>query len=299
MTKNAPHIIITGASGFLGSNLVTHFAGKGWRVTALVRNAKRYTGTDLITYEEYNLTKPLKKGVFIGADYLVHAAYLKHSRLNPDAFAINTKAAERLLAASRAHKLKKNVFVSTMSAHEEAISVYGKQKLSIERLFNTNRDIVLRSGLIVGNGGIVKDMVSFMRTKHVVPLVDGGQQPLQIIGIYDLVRVIEKALTSKTTGHFTVATPRIYTYKRFYQIIAQVAGIKVFFISIPFIILLSIMRLISFLRLPLNIGEDNLWGLKQLRSAKTEPDLKKLGVTLDDLETVLQKPGILEKTNSQ
>lgn len=298
-SNQTPHIIITGASGFLGSHLVKHFAAKQWHVTALVRHAERYQNTPHVTYREYDLAKPFKKEIFTGADYLVHAAYLKHSRRNPQAYEINIKATKRLLAASRTYKLKKNLFMSTMSAHDEAISVYGRQKLFIEKLFNSGRDVVLRSGLIIGNGGIVKEMVSFMRSRHVVPLVDGGKQPLQIIGLYDLIAVIERALVGKASGRFTVATPQVYSYKRFYQILARAIDTKIIFISIPFIVLLSMMRLVALLRLPLNIGEDNLWGLKQLRSAKTAVDLKKLQVTLDDLETVLQRPGILPQTSEK
>jgi len=61
-----------------------------------------------------------------------------------------------------------------MSAHDGAESVYGRQKLAIEQLFNTKKDISLRGGLIIGNGGIVKEMVMFMRSKHLVPLIGGA-----------------------------------------------------------------------------------------------------------------------------
>jgi nucleoside-diphosphate-sugar epimerase len=124
-------VIITGANGFLGSHLVKHFADKGWQVRALVRTPKKHISTKQLSYHAYDLTKPLNQDIFKGADYLVHAAYIKHDRHHPNASELNVAAAKRLLAASHACKFKKNVFISSMSAHEEAISMYGKHKFAI------------------------------------------------------------------------------------------------------------------------------------------------------------------------
>jgi nucleoside-diphosphate-sugar epimerase len=135
MTSNKKKtVIITGASGFLGSALVEYFKQQGWQVIALVRNAGGYSAPG-VTYVEYDLSKPFDDSVFAGADYLVHAAYVKYDSKNPDALKINLDGAKRLLKASRQHKLKKNVFISSMSAHSGAESVYGKQKLAVEKLF--------------------------------------------------------------------------------------------------------------------------------------------------------------------
>jgi len=177
-----------------------------------------------------------------------------------------------------------------MSAHERATSVYGKQKLAIEKLFTNSGGICLRSVLILGNGGIVADMASFMRSKHLVPVIGGGKQHLQTIAVYDLCRVIEAALkNNKIEGILTVATPKVYTYKEFYTELAKSIGVKVLFIPVPYYALLGAFKLASLLRLPLDVGEDNLKGLQQLRSARTKDDLRTLGTNIDDLPTALAK----------
>jgi nucleoside-diphosphate-sugar epimerase len=289
-----PTILITGASGFVGTELTQYFVAKKWHVIALVRNANRYPKTDHISYAEYDLTKPFDDTIFKGADYLVHTAFIKYDRQHPDALEANVEGANRLIAAARKHKLKKTVFMSSMSAHDEAVSVYGKQKLAVEKVFSGPNDVNLRSGLILGNGGIVKQMVGFIKSKRVVPLIDGGTQPLQVIGVYDLARVIDAALTNSTLqGVFTVANPRVYRYKDFYAAIGTQLGIKLFYVPVPFIVLLAAMRTIAFLHLPLSVNEDNLWGLKMLRAVDNAQDLQTLGISLDDLQTVLAKPGII------
>lgn len=289
MTANTPKtVVITGANGFLGSALVKSFKQDGWHVTALVRNAHKYK-TPGVVYVEYDLSKPFDTSVFAGADYLVHTAYVKSDNKHPDALNTNLEGTRRLLKASRQYKLTKNIFISSMSAHSGAESIYGKQKLAIEKLFKGPNCAVIRSGLIMGTGGMVGQMSAFMRSKHVVPLIGGGKQPLQVIAVYDLVNIIKIILTGKQTGTLTIATPEVYTYKTFYKTLSKHLGIVVVFVPVPLSALMGMTKLTTTLHLPISINQDNVLGLKNLRSAKTADDLQKLNVKLDNLEQILSK----------
>jgi nucleoside-diphosphate-sugar epimerase len=219
----------------------------------------------------------------------VHAAYVKHDNKHPDALNVNVEGAKRLLKASRQYKLQRNVFISSMSAHVGAESVYGKQKLAIEKLFTGSDCTIIRSGLIMGDGGIVKQMTGFMKSKHAAPLIGGGKQPLQVIAVYDLIRVIKVILTKNISGTFTIATPEVYTYKTFYKALTKQLGTVVVFIPVPLGILMGITKLTTVLHLPMAINEDNVLGLKNLRSAKTAADLQTLGIELDNLDQILSK----------
>lgn len=281
-------IAITGANGFLGSELVKHFKKKGWHIIALVRGAKKYRQSG-VEFVEYDLSKPFDSSTLKGADYLVHAAYVKYDLKNPDALKINLEGAKELLKASRQHKLQHNIFISSMSAHSGAESVYGKQKLEIEKLFKGPGCTVIRSGLIMGDGGMVKQMTAFMKSKHMVPLMDGGKQPLQVVGVYDLARVIEAVFERKQSGTLTIATPEVYTYKSFYKALAKRLKIAVLYIPVPLGALMGITKTTTALHLPISINVDNVLGLKNLRSAKTAGDLAKLHIKLDNLEQILSK----------
>jgi nucleoside-diphosphate-sugar epimerase len=290
MPNKQKTIIITGASGFLGSNLVKHFSKAGWQVRALVRDAKKYSSSKNIEYINWDLKdQKVSDSIFKNADYLVHTAYIKYNRQNPDAMAVNVAAARKLIALSRKYKLSKNVFISTMSAHAGAQSVYGKQKLKIEKLFNTKSDVVIRSGLIIGDGGIVKQMADFMKTKHVVPLVGGGNQPLQVIGVNNLIEVIDHVLSSKVSGMYTVATSEVYSYKEFYKTLAKSLGVKVIFVPFPYFVLETSVDVISFLHIPLSVSKDNVLGLKMLVSVDNSKDIAKLGVKIDPLAKALKE----------
>lgn len=287
-TPSKPTIAITGASGFLGSELVRHFVAKDWNVIGLVRNAAERRGQN-ITYREYDISSPPETSLLAGVDYLVHAAYVKFDRQHPDAMEINIAGAQRLHELASQHKLQKTVFISSMSAHDEAISEYGKQKLAIEAIFRDPSDVILRCGLMIGNGGLVKKMTDFMKSTHLVPIIGGGKQPLQIVGIHDLVKVIDTALIGPFSGIYTIATPEIYTYKQFYQALARALRIKVVFVPLPYSALSGIFKTAGLLHLPLSMGEENLKGLRKLRSMETAQDLEKLGVTLEPLDRALKQ----------
>lgn len=282
-----PVVAITGANGFLGSVLQKHFLAKGWQVRALVRTPGKPKKN--LSYATYDLTQPIDDTILTGVDYLVHAAYVKQTSARSGAFDSNVLGAKQILAASRANKLKKNVFISSMSSHPGAISVYGRQKLRIEKTFNGKQDISLRPGLIIGNGGLVKNLVTFMKKRRVAPLIGGGKQPLQIVSVDDLAIAIDTALTSTASGIYTIAHPTVYQYKDFYKKVARHLHIRVLFLPIPFGLLLALFNLVDFLHLPLAVGKDNLLGLKKLIAVDTAPDLKKLGLTLDDLDQALKK----------
>lgn len=281
-------VAITGANGFLGGELTRYLSGKGWQVIALVRKPK-LSDDPHVRYERYDMEAPIEAGLLEGVDVLVHAAFIKYDAKHPNAMEQNIESTQALLKEAKKSGVKKCVFISSMSSHEEAVSVYGRQKLAIEQLFDPKRDVVLRCGLIMGKGGIVQQMAQFMRTKHAVPLIGGGKQPLQIIGVYNLVELIEKAASGKPTGRFVAATPQVYTYKQFYQALARALKTPVLFVPIPYSVLLAIFRTAAALHVPLGVGEDNLMGLKKLRSMESAQDLKTLGVELDDLRTVLSK----------
>jgi nucleoside-diphosphate-sugar epimerase len=287
-----PTVAITGANGFLGSTLVDYFASKGWEVVGLIRNPDIQPKKHHVQYRKYDITKELPKQTLANVDYLVHTAYIKHSRQQPDAMAINIAGAKNILAASRKAGVAKNVFISSMSAHERAESIYGRQKLAIEKLFDSKKDISLRCGLIIGNGGIVKQMVDFMRSKHAVPLIGGGKQPLQSVSVTDLCTVVERCFERKVSGTLTIANPEVFSYRQFYEAIARTFKIRVIFIPVPLSALLGIALTVEALRLPVGFGKDNVLGLKQLESVDNKKDLQKLGIELEPLGKSLERSGL-------
>ena len=289
MKSRQPTIIITGANGFLGTELVAHFRKNNFQVIGLVRNPEAQKSLKNVVYQKHDLSKKLDDSLFKNADYLIHAAYIKEDKNTPNAFALNLKGTKQLLMASRKHKLKRTIFISSMSAQPDALSTYGKQKYEIEKLFSHKNDAVIRSGLIIGKGGLVQQITTFIRKFHVAPLIGGGRQPLQIIAVYDLVKAIDALLSSKIRGTLTIAEPTVFTYKEFYRAIATHLRTSLVLLPVPFFMPLLAIQLARALGIPLSITKDNLLGIKRLRSVDTTADLAEINIKPDRLDEVLKK----------
>jgi nucleoside-diphosphate-sugar epimerase len=294
-------ILITGAGGFIGSSLVDYFSNKGWRVYALVhkinvsartplkRRGEVYSSYDTnIHYLKYDLEKGVSdESVYVDVDYIIHCAYVK-SESNSNAFEINTKGSKRLLELSRKYDVKRNIFLSSMSADENASSIYGKQKYEIEKLFNAGQDTIVRPGLVIGNGGLLKSMIKFIKNRKLIPLVSGGKQPVQTIYIDDLILALDKIIEKNLQGTFTIASPDVITYKEFYNEVCKAFNLNAKFISIPYRLFYTVIAFAEALKIELAVSKDSLKGLKNLRVHEVEDSLKKIEMHPRSIEIALQ-----------
>jgi nucleoside-diphosphate-sugar epimerase len=270
-----PKIIITGANGFIGSELVRHFNSRGWKVVAFVHHLPKEK-IDGVLYKEYDLSVLPNEELFIDTDYLIHGAYIKHD-YHPSAYDLNIKGANNILSLSRKYNLKKNIFISSISSRADALSNYGKMKFEVEKLFNSDKDFIIRPGLVIGNGGIVKDMVEFIKKKKIIPLIGGGKQPIQTVAVDDLICFIDKALTEDLTGTITIAEPESVTYKEFYKALSKQINVKPLFIPMPFFIAEMMLSVSKIIGMKLPVTKENLLGLKNNEFTDTSDDLKKIG----------------------
>jgi|ERR1035437_4631498 nucleoside-diphosphate-sugar epimerase len=286
MNPPTPTIIITGANGFIGSELVKHFSGKGWKVIALVHHVPKEK-IESVNYKEYDLSLSPDEQLFTDADYLIHGAYVKHDS-HPDAYEINIQGAKNILSLSRKYNLKKNIFLSSISSRADALSNYGKQKFAIEKLFNIDKDLVIRPGLVIGNGGLVKEMTEFIKRKGVVPLIGSGKQPIQTVAVDDLISFIDAALTNEFTGTITIAEPNAITYKEFYKALSKQINSKPLFIPMPFFIAEMVLSVAKLVGMKLPVTKENLLGLKNNRYIDTSEDLKKIGMVIKTYKESLE-----------
>lgn len=256
---------ITGANGFVGSALLRTFAGAGWRVIALTRRALDDPEAE---WRRYDLEDPgVPAGLLAGVDVLVHCAYVRR-RSGVDAFAANVRASKMLFDAARAAGVKQLIFVSSLAASEDARSEYGRQKFRIEQMLDPNADAIVRAGLVLGNGGLFARMQEYLRRRSFVPLIEGGRQPVQTVDVDDLSTCVLRIAERHLTGVFTIADYPGTTYAEFYRLIAGSVRARVRFISLPFWLFDTGLRVAEALRIPLPVDRDNLLGI---RAAEVRP----------------------------
>ena len=275
-----PTVVITGANGFLGSYLVAFFSGKGWKVRALVHNMPPQVISG-VEYHLYNLLAAPQQEVIDGADCVIHCAYA------PNDFDINVKGTTQLLDVSRKSGVRKNIFISSISARESVLSVYGKQKWTCEKLYTQPNDLILRPGLILGNGGLFGQMREYLKKKKLIPLIQGGIQPLQTIYIGDLAEVIGASIEKDTSGLYTIASPEKITYKDFYILLCSTLKTNARFVPVSYSLLYLPLAISETIGITLPVSRENLLGLKSLKYVDTTMDLSRLGIRLKTCEESL------------
>lgn len=274
-------IAITGSSGFIGGELVKYFS-----ISHLVIALQRKQGEEKknVEFRNFDLTDEKTFSAVDGTDILVHCAFIRADKNNRNAFVQNVEGTLQL-AQLCAEKKIHFVFLSTMSAHADALSYYGKHKFEIEQKLSKENVCVLKLGLVIGNtGGLFNNIRTIISKSSFIPMVDGGMQPIQIVHISDLCRVIEIISAEKISGTFSIGTPKVYQLKELYEQIAKAEKKSPKFISVPYSLMDFVLSIAEIFPIQLPVTTENLRGLKQLKAFSTETDLKKLVIELMSLE---------------
>jgi len=182
------------------------------------------------------------------------------------------------------------VFISSTGAHSEALSYYGQSKLAIEECLDLGRDLVIRPGLILGNGGLFQRISGSLSRFGFVPVFEGGRQTIQTVHVEDLSHAVVRAIEQGLVGRFVVAEPEGLELRDLFRQIADRMGTRVRLVPLPAAPLLFLLRLAERLRLRLPLTSENVLGAQSLRTQPSAADLQAIGVTvrstpesLDDL----------------
>ena len=273
---------ITGAAGFIGSRLVEHFAGRGWRVRALQRTPEKGAAIAGVTRHAFRMPDLVEPRDFEGLSALVHAAVAEWKPGSPDSDRANLEGTRGLLAAARAASVPRVVFLSTLSAHDQALSHYGRNKLAVEALFDPARDTVLRLGLVMDrSGGLFGTMVETFRSSRVVPMVDGGRQPIQTLAMDDLVRIVERVIEQGLRRTLRRRDPEVLHLRDLYETLRRATPRPPMLVPVPLGLVSFGAGLLETLRVPSPVTRENVLGLQALRAFDTAPSLQRLGVELE------------------
>jgi len=205
---------VTGASGFIGRNLVTHLTSRGDQVVPVRR-----------PYDARGLGD-----VFHRVTAAVHLAGLVSAVRDEDFIAANVDATRIVAEAARDAGVRL-IHISSLAAAGPApvsaprsetdpprpITAYGRSKLAGERVVQDTeglRWIVLRPGAVYGPGDRAMLPLFRMAQRGALPLVGRAGAAYTMIHVADVVRAIAAAVDAQLTGdtifvgHPSPVTPR-------------------------------------------------------------------------------------------
>lgn len=244
-------VLVTGASGFLGSRTVAALAGVGCSVRALVRKTSRRDQLNLpgVTIIEGDVTDidSLRPG-FAGAEYVVHAA--ADTRGTSDAGESSTVHGTRnILRLSQECGARKLVYISSCSVYgvadyrkgecvteesplerfPEKRGAYSHAKCMAEQLVVTAMAegmsiVCLRPGIIYGPGGeIFTPMLGLALGNKVFAVIGDSQFFLPLVYVDNMVEAVLAAMSNpRSTGQiYNVIDPEKVSKKQYMEGLVQ------------------------------------------------------------------------------
>lgn len=182
-------IALTGATGFVGKAVLDEAVRREEPVRALTRRTQG--PRTHVKWIDGDLSNPAALATLCHeADAIIHVAGLTNTP-DPAAFEdANVGGTERLIAAAKEKKVKRFVFVSSLSAREPELSAYGASKAKAEKLVEASGLdwTIVRPPGVYGPHDV--DYFEMFRSAKFgfVPLPPGGAS--SIIHVEDLARLL-------------------------------------------------------------------------------------------------------------
>ena len=199
-------VLVTGASGFIGSALVPRLVAAGHAPRLFVRRASATPPAAGVEVVQGDLTDAASLGHAVkGMDAVIHlGAATSAGRTDPAlAYRVNVGGASALVAACRAAHCRRIVAVSTQHVHLARPGVYGRTKRIADTIFlGSGLDVtVLRPSLVYGAGGqgVFAKIAALAAKLPVIPVVGPGQWHLRPVWVQDLNAVIIETLARPQT----------------------------------------------------------------------------------------------------
>jgi len=276
-------ILITGASGFIGSFLVEKALEMGWETWAGIRksSSKEYLKDERIRFIDldYSNKEKLKQQIqahFVEHgkwDYVIHNAGLTKCVRFTDFHKVNFKYAANFMCILQhlENVPDKFILMSSLSALFPE-TAYGRSKLCAEKYLEFRSKIPY---LIIRPTGVYgpreKDYLKMLKTVQSGFELTVGFKPQHLTFVYvtDLVQAVFLALQSDITKRtYTVSDGNVYTDSEYAGLVKKILGKKfVLRVKVPLFVLYFVSVLSEFFgrifRKPSTLNRDKYKMMKQ------------------------------------
>ena len=237
-------IIIFGGAGYIGKNLIRRFAKDGYKI--------------IVPYQKQTKEANLRLLGAVGQIIPFHFTSLKNDKLltllNNSDFCINLKTSwssnkselsrsildfnsELIDQIKLSSSIKKFIFFSGLGTETRSTfrnEIISKaENLVIENLQNA---VVIRPSVILGNNDqFLSNLLPIFKMSFFIPLFGDGSKKFQPVLIDDVVEFVSKTIeeSKKDKQLFELAGPDIFTYKEFYNLIADAMNKKRVLVPTP------------------------------------------------------------------
>lgn len=250
-------ILVTGSSGFIGTNVTRYFVNKGEKVVGLdLANPRVSFPRELFTFHKCDLTD--KDSIFrafaeFSPKFVIHLAFVTHRKDVYNEFMDDVKITLNMLEASCKHGVERFILMSSSTVYglktvdkpvkeDDKLNpkgTYGKAKLVAELMARQyaeteNMPITIFRGFeIYGPNliipSIVRKLLDRAINKEPMQLYCYGKQKTDFTYVDDLCQAMDIVLhNQKAVGEtFNVGSGKAYTYEEFANAISKFLPSKI------------------------------------------------------------------------
>ena len=235
MSDDGLCVLVTGATGFIGSRLVPALLAEGHRVKAMTRRPDDYAGpgdpVEGDVFDPGTLAEPME-----GVDV---AVYLVHSLDDNDFESKDAEAAKAFGLAAAASGVRQIVYMGGLGKDDDELSPHLRSRREVEKLLGSSGVpvTVLRAAIVVGAGGIswemTRQLIKNLPAMVVPRWADTRTQP---IALDDVIRYLVGVTgVEKTYGQvYEIGGADRLTYVQMLQQAAEIInGRRVPIVTVP------------------------------------------------------------------
>ncbi|MBV2123093.1 MAG: SDR family oxidoreductase [Candidatus Thiodiazotropha sp. (ex Ctena orbiculata)] len=190
-------ILITGATGFIGSHLTQALLERGHIVLVCVRNPEpaKQRWPDIIPIKvDFSVDHEVEHwiGRLEGVDVVINAVGIIRETRTQTFDLLHRQTPIALFKACEKAAVKRVIQVSALGADDEAFSHYHLSKRAADCYLRASPIdwVIVMPSIVYGAGAKSMAFFKALSALPVIPLIDRGDQPIQPIHINDLTRAV-------------------------------------------------------------------------------------------------------------
>jgi uncharacterized protein YbjT (DUF2867 family) len=228
------HILVTGATGYIGGRLIPRLIDAGHRVRVLVRDASRIAGRPWLQSVEVAVGNVLNRDEVARAlDGVDEAYYLVHSMMSEGFRETDRRAAATFVSAAPS-SLRRVIYLGGLVPHGEQRSNHLRSRAEVGAILRAGLPALeFRAGPIVGSGSASFEMLRYLTERlpaMVAPRwIDNLVQP---VAIRDVLQYLVTAAEKDVTGIVEIGADRI-SFREMMQTYASVRGLRRTILAVP------------------------------------------------------------------
>ena len=227
--------LVTGATGYIGSRLVTALLGDGHDVVAASRNpdrladfgwSHRVSTVALDAHDERSARDAFTRAGPIDVVY-----YLVHGIGQPGFREADNRAAANVAAAAKAAGVKRIVYLGGFVPDEDSLSEHLTSRAEVAAALHVDGgpDVVwLGAAIVIGAGSTSFEMLRYVADRFLLlPMPEWSANPIDPISVRDVLYYLVAAADTETVpaGAYDVCGPDTTTYGDLLRTYSRLAGI--------------------------------------------------------------------------